>query len=140
MPMRAVVFAAGVLVGVVPILAIAASSTPAWRQTAPAPSMLREIAPEPRLPLNIRIPPPAHPLGSDLPLRLDPLRTGDSDPLGASAVSIGPLRARLGGTATRAHIARYKLEGMDVLGGSISGTFDGRGARVYLRWPPSDDE
>ena len=75
-----------------------------------------------------------------MPARLDSGTARDGDLLAGSAVSIGPLRARLGGTAKRAHIARYKLDGMDVLGGSVSGTFDGRGARVYLRWPPGDDE
>jgi hypothetical protein len=57
-----------------------------------------------------------------------------------ASVSLGPLQAQLGGSSTEAHLARYRLNGMDVLGGSVSGTFDGRGARVYVRWPPSDDD
>jgi len=132
--MRAVI--AAVLFGLLP--PVAAAANPA--QTVHNAADPHATAYEPARPLIIRIPPPRRPAAADLPLRLEPYATQHSDPLGASAVSIGPLRAQLGGTATRAHIARYKLEGMDVLGGSVSGTIDGRGARVYLRWPPSDDE
>lgn len=108
---------------------------PAPRPQAGAP------LPRIRLPLNMAITP--HPrMQDDAPqLRLGgPDGTRERDLLAGSAVSIGPLKARLGGTSRKAHIARYKLEGMDILGGSVSGTLDGRGARVYLRWPPSDDD
>ena len=136
MPMRTIIFAAAVLFGLMPPVAAAADPVRTVRNARDT----RVIASEPTRPLIIRLPPPARPAAADQPLRLEPDETQRSDPLGASTVSIGPLRARLGGTATKAHIARYKLEGMDVLGGSVSGTIDGRGARVYLRWPPSDDE
>lgn len=136
MKMRTVMLAAAVLLGLMPPATAAADPVQTVRNTGDT----RATASAPALPLIIRLPPPGRPAAGDLPLRLEPDETRQNNPLGASAVSIGPLRARLGGTATKAHIARYKLEGMDVLGGSISGTIDGRGARVYLRWPPSDDE
>lgn len=132
--MRAAAFAA--LLGVMPIVA----ATTGIAQTSQNLGSWEDTRSQPARPLIIRIPPPARPAAADLPLRLEPYHAEHDDHLDASAVDIGPLRARLGGTAKQAHIARYKLEGMDVLGGSVSGTFDGRGARVYLRWPPSDDD
>lgn len=48
---------------------------------------------------------------------------------------LGPFRTTLGGNGRNAGIARYRLEGLNLFGGSISGQVNGRGARVYLRWP-----
>lgn len=134
MTMRALVFA--IVLGVVPCVVASAGFAQTSRN-----ARIGNVPPsEPHRPLIIRIPPSAPPPAADLPLRLEPYRAWNSDSPAAAAVSIGPVRARLGGTARRAHIARYKLEGMDILGGSISGTLDTRGARLYLRWPPKDDD
>ena len=103
------------------------------------PVQTADLAARPKA-IGIRIAPRPAPRDPDLPFRLGTPAEQTRDPLKGAHVSFGPLRARLGGTATRAHFARYKLEGMDVLGGSVSGTFDGRGARLYVRWPPSDDD
>lgn len=111
----------------------AASANPPTQGSTPPAQM--------HLPLDMRVAPQRVLADDEARLRLGaPEDLRHDDLLAGSAVSIGPLRARLGGSSTRAHIARYRIEGMDVLGGSVSGTIDGRGARVYLRWPPSDDE
>lgn len=119
--------------------AIAGDRTPVPR---PRPAQAAPIPYNPALqrPLRIRIAPFVPHRNADLPRRLGSDTRWTEDPAGKSAVSIGPLRAQLGGTARKAHLARYKLEDIDVLGGSVSGTFDGRGARLYVRWPPSDEE
>ena len=136
MSMRVVEVFAGVLVGVLPLVA----ATTGWTQSARHALLQQDMRSAPARPLIIRIPPTERVRAPDLPLRLDPYRAERRDPLSASAVSLGPLKARLGGGSKKAHIARYKLEGMDVLGGSVSGTLDSRGARVYLRWPPGDED
>jgi hypothetical protein len=48
---------------------------------------------------------------------------------------LGPFRTTLGGNGRKAGIANYRLEGVDLFGGSISGQVNGRGARIYVRWP-----
>ena len=129
--MRVLAFATALSLTAIAVLAQAGERQLETRQNTLAPEL-------PALRLRIAPPHPRH--GTDLPLRLSPLGQDAEDPIIASTVVIGPLSARLGGNAKRAHIARYRLEGVDVLGGSISGTLDGRGVRVYLRWPPSDAE
>lgn len=93
----------------------------------------------PQSPLKIRIAPRFRRKPPDLPLRLDPHAGQDDDALTGSAADPGILQARQGGTATRAYLARYRLEGVDLLGSSITGKVDAGGARIYLRWPPEDD-
>lgn len=122
------------------VLAVLAALPAAAAPHAPRPAPPAAGAHGPRGPLRIRIPIERPPHQDDLPLRLEPYRPQAYDPLKGSTVSVGPLRARLGGSAKRAHIARYRLEGVDIMGGSVSGTFDGRGARLNLRWPPGDDD
>jgi hypothetical protein len=119
--------------------AIAGDRTPVPR---PRPAQAAPIPYNPAFQpaLRIRIAPLVPHRNADLPLRLGSDTRWNENPIGGSSVSIGPLQARLGGTAQKAHLARYKLEDVDVLGGSVSGTFDGRGARLYVRWPPSDED
>jgi hypothetical protein len=95
--------------------------------------------------------PDTHTVPLRLHLGLEMPRPSDEDSLllrpsraraGARAVtfSLGPFRTRLGGDGKKMSIAHYNLEGLDLFGGSISGRLDGRGARIYVRWPPGDDE
>ena len=144
--MRALALATVLSLTAIAVLAQAGERQPKTRlfeagQPEASPSIAGQtvLAPaQPALRLRVAMPHPRH--GSDLPLRLSPSGRDIEEPPGASAVVIGPLSARLGGNGKRAHIARYRLDGVDVFGGSVSGTLDGRGARVYLRWPPSDAE
>jgi hypothetical protein len=58
------------------------------------------------------------------------------------AISIGPLSMDIGNSSTArdgkvAHFANVRLNSLHVLGGSISGTFDGRAATLRLSWPTS---
>ncbi|HTT84052.1 MAG TPA: hypothetical protein VMF67_11265 [Rhizomicrobium sp.] len=54
----------------------------------------------------------------------------------AQGLSLGPLRAGLGGmSGTHAHLASFRLQGVTVFGGSIGGSVDGRSANVVLSWP-----
>lgn len=129
--MHALVFAAGVLLGAIPALAADGAS--------PLPAAATVHMPYPPLKMRAIGPLPPEP-DAYLPVRLDSGGARAGDPLKTSTVTIGPLSARLGGTSRRADLARYRLEGMAVLGGSVSGTLDTRGARIYLRWPPGDDE
>lgn len=132
--MRALGFAAGVFLSTVPALGADADR----ESTPPPPAVMDHMQ---RLPLKMRAIRPLPPQPDTyLPMRFDSYDTGAGVALKTSAVNIGPLSARLSGTAKRANLARYRLEGMAVLGGSISGTLDTRGARIYLRWPPGDDE
>jgi hypothetical protein len=48
---------------------------------------------------------------------------------------LGPLHTTLGGDGRNAGVAHYRLDGVDLFGGSISGGMNGRGAHVYVRWP-----
>ena len=74
----------------------------------------------------------------DLPL-IRPSTETWSHGLTLPSLSLGPLHAEIGGAAsgdvTRAHIASYKLQGVDVLGSTISGHVDGRSAKVLFVWP-----
>jgi hypothetical protein len=51
------------------------------------------------------------------------------------SISIGPFRAELGSGSGHAHLAKYRLEGVEILGGGISGTIDGRAAQLAISWP-----
>ena len=56
------------------------------------------------------------------------------------AMSIGPLRfdienGEAGRDGKQSHFARLNLDGVRVLGGDISGTFNGRAATIRLSWP-----
>jgi hypothetical protein len=56
----------------------------------------------------------------------------------AQGLSIGPLRVGSGGEVGRhVHLARFRVEGVTILGGSVSGGLDGRSANVVLSWPAS---
>ena len=92
--------------------------------------------------LNLKLPPirlQPYPADSYRPLNGGLYSHGSTDPLKATTVDLGPFSARLGGTDKHANLARYRLEGTDLLGGSLSGTLDTRGARVLWHWPPDDD-
>lgn len=80
-------------------------------------------------------------------------RAGDTDlllpavsPLApANGVALGPLRLELGSEmrerdglgveARRAQFAHLRVDGLEVLGGAVSGSFDGRRATLQLSWP-----
>ncbi len=50
------------------------------------------------------------------------------------SINIGSFHAEIGGTGTHAHLAHYTLEGVQVMGGSVSGSIDGRSARITIDW------
>lgn len=56
-------------------------------------------------------------------------------PISHPVLSIGAFQLHLGGDDTRAHVAHYDFEGRRVLGGTVTGNFDGRAATIRLRWP-----
>ena len=52
------------------------------------------------------------------------------------SISIGSVRAEIGGTANGLkHGANFRLEGVSLFGSSISGSVDGRSARLTFTWP-----
>ena len=92
--------------------------------------------------LNLKLAPirlRPYPTDSYRPLNGGLYAQGSTDPLKATTVDLGPFSARLGGTDSHANLARYRLEGTDLFGGSLSGTLDTRGAKVFWRWPPDED-
>jgi hypothetical protein len=50
------------------------------------------------------------------------------------SIDIGAFHAEIGGTGTHAHLAHYTLEGVQVMGGSVSGSIDGKSARIAIDW------
>jgi hypothetical protein len=71
----------------------------------------------------------------DSPL-LDRGRTRyESAPHAIPSIHIGSFHLELGGDSTKTHFAHYTLDGVKVLGGGISGSIDGRSARIAISWP-----
>ena len=64
-------------------------------------------------------------------LRTTSPMTADTGPV---TMNFGPFVAEIGGGGKGAHLARYRLEGTRILGGSLGGSLDGRGARIELTW------
>ena len=133
--MRALVLAMACLISVA-VSAANAQHRPQSRPTgATRPSANAPV-------LNLKLP----------PIKLQPRRTdeyhpldstlyaGSDDPLKTTTVDLGPFSARLGGTGSHANLAHYRLEGTDLFGGSLSGTLDTRGAKVFWRWPPDNQD
>jgi len=59
------------------------------------------------------------------------LRLGkDAAALPSAPVRFGPIVFE----SRAAHAGAYRVDGMDVLGASLSGTVDGRGAKIELNW------
>ncbi len=57
------------------------------------------------------------------------------EPAPGASLHLGLLTLDSGmGADGKMHLARYRLEGVSVLGGSISGSVDGRGARLFVKW------
>lgn len=57
------------------------------------------------------------------------------------AVHLGPFSVQSGiGRDGKNHVANYSLDGVNILGGDISGSIDGNGAKVFLRWHPGESE
>ena len=57
-------------------------------------------------------------------------------------VSLGPFSMDIGSSdigrdGKRAHFAHVQMDDFHVLGGNVSGTFDGRAATLHLSWPTS---
>jgi hypothetical protein len=50
------------------------------------------------------------------------------------SINIGSFHAEIGGTGTHAHLAHYTLQGVQVMGGTVSGSIDGRSARIAIDW------
>ena len=73
--------------------------------------------------------PNRHSPDENFTLRTTRLTTAGTGPV---TMSFGPIEAEIGGGG---HVARYRLSGARVLGGSVSGSIDGRGAKIFLRWP-----
>jgi hypothetical protein len=59
-----------------------------------------------------------------------PPQGGSSGP----SINIGSFHAEIGGTGTHAHLAHYTLEGVQVMGGTVSGSIDGKSARLNIDW------
>lgn len=133
--MRTLIFA-------IALLALGAQSAADAQQRSQPPSANREKLVEYGPLLDLRLPPiklQSHATDSYRPLGSGLYSPGRDDPLKATTVDLGPFGARLGGTDKRADLARYRLGGTDLLGGSLTGTVDTRGALVYWRWPPDQD-
>lgn len=62
-------------------------------------------------------------------------RTATSEPSAPTFVSFGGVRMDMGNDGPRKKFAHIELEDAHVLGGNISGTFDGRAATLRLSWP-----
>ncbi len=57
------------------------------------------------------------------------------EPAPGASLHLGLLTLDSGmGADGKMHLARYRLEGVSLLGGSISGSVDGRGARLFVKW------
>lgn len=59
---------------------------------------------------------------------------------GQGALSVGPFHLDIengeaGRDGKQSHFARLRLDGVSVLGGDVSGTFNGRAATIRLSWP-----
>jgi hypothetical protein len=69
-------------------------------------------------------------------LTLDGAHMSAPPPSGSSGPSfnIGAFHAEIGGTGTHAHLAHYTLEGVQVMGGSVSGSIYGKSARLNIDW------
>ncbi|MBI3678162.1 MAG: hypothetical protein HY243_16255 [Proteobacteria bacterium] len=67
--------------------------------------------------------------------------TGASDVSQTSTpLRLGPVRFESGrGADGRQHFANYTLDGVNVFGSEVSGTIDGGGAKVFLRWHPDSE-
>ena len=60
----------------------------------------------------------------------------DNNSTETQGVSVGPLRFGSGGGMGRhTHLARFKVEGVTIFGGSVGGSLDGRSANIVLSWP-----
>ena len=59
----------------------------------------------------------------------------ESEPHAIPSIHIGSFHLELGGDSTKTHFAHYSLDGVKVLGGGISGSIDGRSARIAISWP-----
>jgi hypothetical protein len=59
----------------------------------------------------------------------------ESAPHAIPSLHIGSFHLELGGDSTKTHFAHYSLDGVKVLGGGISGSIDGRSARIAISWP-----
>jgi hypothetical protein len=57
---------------------------------------------------------------------------------GQTSINLGPLHTEFGGvTDHHMHVATVRLDGVSVLGSSISGSIDSRSARVTFTWRTS---
>jgi hypothetical protein len=61
----------------------------------------------------------------------------ENEPRPIPSIHIGAFHLELGGNSQKTHFAHYSLDGVRVLGGGISGSIDGRSARIAIRWPAS---
>jgi hypothetical protein len=62
----------------------------------------------------------------------------DDNPTGEQGLTLGPLHVGGGdGNMAGKHrkLARFRVEGVTVFGGSVSGNLDGRSANIVLSWP-----
>jgi hypothetical protein len=76
------------------------------------------------------------PTGDDDSLLLGHERTRyESAPHAIPSIHIGSFHLELGGDSAKTHFAHYTLDGVKVLGGGISGSIDGRSARIAISWP-----
>jgi hypothetical protein len=69
-----------------------------------------------------------------LTLDTDRMSAPPTSTLSGPSINIGSFHAEIGGTGTHAHLAHYTLEGVQVMGGSVSGSIDGKSARIAIDW------
>jgi hypothetical protein len=69
-----------------------------------------------------------------------PVSASPSGGISIPSISFGSVRAEIGGGSGipgHHHGANFRLEGVSIFGSSISGSVDGRSARIALTWPAS---
>ena len=65
------------------------------------------------------------------------IEAGASHPVSLEPFSMDIGSSDIGRDGKRAHFAHVQMDDFHVLGGNVSGTFDGRAATLHLSWPTS---
>jgi hypothetical protein len=63
------------------------------------------------------------------------IEAGAARPLSLGPISLDIGSSDVGRDGKRAHFAHIHMDDFRVLGGNVSGTFDGRAATLHLSWP-----
>jgi hypothetical protein len=65
------------------------------------------------------------------------IQSASSRPISLGPISLDIGSSDIGRDGKRAHFAHVQMDDFHVLGGNVSGTFDGRAATLHLSWPTS---